>query len=209
MKFTDEFKEAILQLPEKEKDKLLLRLLKKDIKLVNRLNFELLQPMSVEDARAQVESKIKLKIKRLNSDIFTGNDLLHELRYLSGEITEHVSTTKDKYGDVYLQLFLVHEFLSNVNLKIAFYPYGMTDKLDKYLIAKLFKLMILIQAMHEDLQYDFKDMLTEISMMMGENPNLMHTAMYNGLDANWLIDLQIPETISEIYKDLRSRGYLR
>jgi hypothetical protein len=46
-------------------------------------------------------------------------------------------------------------------------------------------------------------------MMMGENPNLMHTAMYNGLDVNWLIDLQIPETISEIYKDLRSRGYLR
>jgi len=209
MKFTDEFKEAILQLPEKEKDKLLLRLLKKDIKLVNRLNFELLQPMSVEDARAELEEKIKLKIKRLTTTKYVGNVYMMELRYMSGDIAEHLSTTKDKYGDVYLQLFMIHEFLTKMNAQIATYPMRLTEKLNKYIIAKLFKLMILIQAMHEDLQYDFKDMLSEISLMMGENPNLMHTAMYNGLDANWLFDLQIPETISEIYKDLRSRGYLR
>ncbi len=209
MKFTDEFKEAILQLPEKEKDKLLLRLLKKDIVLVNRLNFELLQPCSVEDARSAVEEKIKVNINRLVSTKYAGNVYMMELRYMSGAISEHVSTTKDKYGEVYLQLIMLDEFLSKMNSQLTNYSNNTTEKLYKYIIAKLFKLLITIKGMHEDLRYDFRDSLENISSLMGENPNLMHLSIYHGLDMNWLIDLNIPENIADIHKDLRAKGYLR
>ena len=57
MKFDPEFKNAILQLPSKEKDKLLLRLLKRDVILANQLHFELISGDSVQDRRTRMEAQ--------------------------------------------------------------------------------------------------------------------------------------------------------
>ena len=51
MTFDPEFKKALQLLPEKEKDKLILRLLKRDLQLANRLQFELVETDSVQDKR--------------------------------------------------------------------------------------------------------------------------------------------------------------
>lgn len=48
MKFDPEFKKALSQLPSGEKDKLILRLLKHDLTLANRLAFELLSADSAQ-----------------------------------------------------------------------------------------------------------------------------------------------------------------
>lgn len=48
MTFPKEFKEALSHLPSKEKDKLVLRLLRKDLLLANRLLFELVNTNTVE-----------------------------------------------------------------------------------------------------------------------------------------------------------------
>jgi hypothetical protein len=104
---------------------------------------------------------------------------------------------------------MLEEFFSKMNSKLTNYSNSSTEKLYKYIIAKLFKLLITIQGMHEDLRYDFRDSLENISSFMGENPNLMHFSIYHGFDINWMIDLNIPDNISAIHKDLRARGYLR
>ena len=62
MKFDQEFKDAISRLPGKEKDKLILRLLKKDISLANQLYFQLVESRSVEELRTEVELAISKEI---------------------------------------------------------------------------------------------------------------------------------------------------
>jgi hypothetical protein len=75
MKIETEFKEAILAMPEKEKDKLLIRLIKKDKVLVNQLYFQLLETKSVEafrselEERFQTESFSKYILRVLNPDV--------------------------------------------------------------------------------------------------------------------------------------------
>ena len=55
MKFDQDFKDAIGRLTDKEKDKLILRLLKKDINLANQLYFQLLETRSLEQLRTEIE----------------------------------------------------------------------------------------------------------------------------------------------------------
>ena len=58
MDFDPEFKRALELLPGKEKDKLILRLLKKDLKLASKLRFELVDTDSVQDKREKLKSAI-------------------------------------------------------------------------------------------------------------------------------------------------------
>ena len=57
--FSKEFKKAIQELPNTEKDKLIFRLLKRDLDLANRLHFELVDTETVEEKRR--ESLLKQK----------------------------------------------------------------------------------------------------------------------------------------------------
>lgn len=50
-----ELKDAVSGLPSAEKDKLIFRLLKKDMILANRLSFELVNDRSVEEERENIE----------------------------------------------------------------------------------------------------------------------------------------------------------
>ena len=106
MKFSPEFlKEAVLQLSEKEKDKLLIRLLKKDHNLVNRLYFELLDDKNVDDHRAIMEEHVLTRAKEIASYAKSLNHLKVIIRFLSGDIAEHVRVTKDKFGECLPQPF--------------------------------------------------------------------------------------------------------
>jgi len=61
MKFNKEFKDAVLQLSQNEKDKLLLQLLKKDAVLSSKLQFELLDDKSIDERQLVMEETIKDK----------------------------------------------------------------------------------------------------------------------------------------------------
>jgi hypothetical protein len=194
-----------------EKDKLIFRLLKNDLYFANRLRFELMSDDSQEDRREQAKRKIESWIgnSRHHAEYSTPGILLREMRETSGVINDHAYITKDKYGEVYLQLFLLKEYLKIYN---DFYINSSTEKsytLNIYCISKAFKIMILLKKMHEDLQFDFADDIAEIGRLFGDNPMLMKTAIHNGLDVNWLIRNDIPENIDKIEKDLRKRGYLK
>lgn len=208
MKFSEEFKEAIANLSGKEKDKLLLRLLKKDIALVNKLNFELLQPTSIEDAREIALQRV-LKIVNYNHFFYSPGYAMMYLRDASGVINEHVSITKDKYGEIYLQLNMLAYFLQQYQERYNSFSDNPSKKLNNYIIARLYKLLGQMLSFHEDQLYDFKEITEKIGKNMSEIPTLMKTSIFNAFNINWLFDLQIPTIIIQIQKDLRANGYLK
>ncbi len=208
MTFDKKFKEAISHLPSKEKDKLILRLLKKDLNLANRLYFDLVDTRTIDDRRLYLENRIKNRIERFSQHYSSPGYLMMDMREISGEITEHVKIAKDKFGEVSLNLLMLNEVLTIHNKRILEATQGKARKCCTYIIARAFKILILISKLHEDLLLDFNDELERLGQLISENSYLMKTAMQNGFDVNWLLRIDIPENIEEIHKDIRSKGYL-
>lgn len=209
MQFSKEFKEALSELPSKEKDKLLLRLLKKDLKLADRLFFELVDYRTVDERRTIMEERVLEQTAYFTSRYYSPGYLMMDLRYLSGEITEHVTITKDKFGEVTLNLTMLIAVLDKTNAKIASAGLQKSQKFCIYVIARTFKLLLLIDKMHEDYQLDFKPKIEQLGRLIGQNDLLMRMAIHHGLDVNWLTQFNIPKDIAAIHKDLRSQGYLK
>lgn len=209
MKFEQDFKDALKGLPEKEKDKLLLRLLKKDLSLANQLYFQLIETRSVEELRTEVETKMVKFLKNRGNQFYSPGVLMMDLRDTSGMINEHVSNTKDKYGDPYLNcVMLINTLQANREHLLDCTKYE-SFKLNAYIVARIFKILTQVKALHEDLQYDFQELFEHLLDEMVEIPDLMDATIFHGLDLNWIHYRQIPDDIVAIQKDLRQRGYLK
>ncbi|MFB0998328.1 MAG: hypothetical protein QMC28_06490, partial [Flavobacteriales bacterium] len=136
MKFNKEFKDAVLQLSQTEKDKLLLQLLKKDAVLSSKLQFELLDDKSVDERQLVMEKTIKDKIAYFSTKRYSPSYLLKRLRSVSTLITAHVKITKDKLGDSYLNLVMLTETLDTFNTKLEKTTPGQSRKLGIYFVSK-------------------------------------------------------------------------
>ncbi|MCF6182512.1 hypothetical protein [Lutibacter sp.] len=208
--YTKEFVAAISHLPSVEKDKLILRLLKKDLTLANRLQFELVDDGNVEERRTAKEKHIITNVKRMTERFYKISYLNMDIRYLSGDITEHVKITKDKYGDASLNLLLLIEVLrQNKDNILTARPPIKLRKFCTAIIARVFKVLLLIHKMDEDLLLDFKDDLIKLGKLIGDNDKIMKTAIKNGLDVNWLIHTEIPENLVKIHRELKNNGLLK
>lgn len=209
MKFEDDFKTALGNLPSKEKDKLILRLLKKDTILAKRLYFELVSSDNLEDRRLFMEEHLEKKIKRHSERFYSCGILMMEMRELSGDITEHVKVTKDKYGEISLNILLVQQVFALNHAKIDKESYGKAYKLCIYTVNKLFRLLVQIKSLHEDLQGDFNAALFAAGEAVGECDHFMNTAIHSGFDVNWLLNAGIPDDIKTIYQHMKAMGQLK
>lgn len=208
--FTKEFKEALSHLPDTEKDKLILRLLKKDLNLANRLLFELVDTKSVDESRKVAEQHIINNVKRITKEFYSIAYFNVEVRWLSGDITKHVKITKDKFGEASLNLLLVNEILKqNKEHILTARPPVKLRKFSTQLIARIFKVLLLINKMDPDLFLEFKDDLILLGNLMSDNDKLMEAALKNGLDVNWLLKAEIPSNIIAIHKEIKANGLLR
>lgn len=207
--FTKEFKQAIQELPNAEKDKLIFRLLKRDLDLANRLHFELVDVENVEDKRASFEIDMLKKINYFSERFYSVGYLLQDTRFLSGEITNHVKITKDKFGEISLNMKMLIHLLTINNDRIQSQTYSKAYTLCIYVVARAFKILLLIKAIDEDYFIDFKEDLASLGELIGQNPMLMRTAINNGLDVNWLLYSEIPSNIVAIHKDIRANGFLK
>ncbi|AZI56207.1 deoxyuridine 5'-triphosphate nucleotidohydrolase [Epilithonimonas vandammei] len=208
MEFSKEFKQALSEFSSKEKDKLIFRLLKKDKLLSKKLYFELIEEETTDDKRNTMESYLKERITDLSKHIGNPKYFLVLVRKLSGEITEHVKVTTDKFGDVFLNLFLVNTILEH-NDKLSRQRFDAVYKLYIYLINKIIKALIQIQKLDEDYWLEFDEILTDIDFQLHENLYLEKLCINNGLDFNWLKCENIPDHFELIVKDIRSQGFLR
>ena len=209
MTFDPEFKKALQLLPDNEKDKLILRLLRHDLKLANKLRFELVDTESVQDKREQLKNRIVRRVQLASERYYSAGYLLMDIRDISGEINQHVSITKDKFGEISLNSLMLQQLLELNNERIGAEKFGKAYTLCIYIITRIFKILMLIQKQHEDLHLEFKDDIATIGKSIGSNHHLMKTAIHNGLDVNWLIGFNIPNNIADIYKSLRKNGLLK
>ena len=208
MEFSKEFKAALSEFSSKEKDKLIFRLLKKDKLLSKKLYFELIEEETTDDKRNTMESYLKERITDLSKHIGNPKYFLVLVRKLSVEITEHVKVTTDKFGDVFLNLFLVNTILEH-NDKLSRQRFDAVYKLYIYLINKIIKALIQIQKLDEDYWLEFDEILTDIDFQLHENLYLEKLCINNGLDFNWLKCENIPDHFELIVKNIKSEGFLR
>lgn len=209
MKINTELKEAISQLTSKEKDKLIFRLLRHDTILTQKLYFELVSTDNQSDRREEVKCKIDKDLAYHEERRASDRSILSSVRFLSGDITNHLKVTQDKVGEVSLNLYLLNEIFRRGLSERFMVTRSATNKMGIYIVARAFKLLVLIHKLHGDLRLDFEDDLRELGKHIGKRHHMMEMSIYNGLDVNWLLSGEIPEDIEETHRELRSRGYLR
>lgn len=75
------------------------------------MSFELVDTRNVAERRAMLEEDIITNIEEMAKNFYTMSSLNVDIRCFGSDITEHVCITKDKYGDVSLNLVLSIEVL--------------------------------------------------------------------------------------------------
>ena len=208
MEYSKEFKQALSEFSPIEKDRLIFRLLKKDKLLSKKLYFELIDPETTDQKRDQMEENVTEKLASAARYIGNPKYYLSTIRTISAEITEHVKVTTDKFGEVYLNLFLVDQILEN-NDSFAQQRFDNVYKLYIYLINKIVRALLLIKKIDEDYWMEFDEILGKIDDKVHENRYLEKLFINNGIDFNWLQSKNLPENLDLIIKNIKSQGFLR
>lgn len=172
-KIAKELKEAICQMPQKEKDKILLRLIAKDEMLIARLEHELFGDENETKALAE---EIKEDIDQMTSFSHgTPGWLMMAMRSINGDITRHVKITKDKTGEIELTLYLLSQTFKKQEKFLEKYAYR-ADKFGGYVCKRADFVLKKIIKLHPDLQFDYKN---EVEFVL----SFLHTSKATQADA--------------------------
>ncbi|WP_430612159.1 hypothetical protein [Flavobacterium sp. JP2137] len=207
MKTENDFKRALAQLPSKEKDKLIWRLLKRDSLLTKKLHFELVGQDNVEQRRTAMEEKVIERVAEASFSYYSPSYLLLDLRSISAGITEHVKITSDKYGEISLNLLMLTLALILNEESLQKATPKRLQSLYTYIVARSFKTLVLIQALGMDWFVAFEEKLSELSTYFHHIKKLETVAINNGLQIEWL--LNIPDNIDKIHREIRDAGLLK
>jgi len=169
-------------------------LIAKDPALVAQLNFELLETeagVTKEDHRSVVEKAIISVLEEYEPHYHSPGYLLLELRSLSGDINRHVRTTRDKYGDTYLNFLMLNHTFRLYGDQIRQSSSYQTRTFNEYVVKRALRLLKQLQKMHEDHVLDFEEAMKELGEHIGSQPTTMKVAIYNMLDVNHLLKGEI------------------
>ena len=157
-------KSEIRSLPEKEKDKLLLRLIAKDKVLTEHLHFKLLEN---EEDLAERSAKLLDKIDEgiaglLSNKKLTSKDALTQMRTLTGKINHHFKVTKDSNSDVELRIYLLRHLPIAFNEGVFSGLHKYNEKLNIYFVKSVVAVLKKYDKMHEDIQFDLNASINEV-----------------------------------------------
>jgi len=205
-----EFKRTLSELSHKEKDRLIWRLLRKDWYLREQLHFNMVDTRGVEELREECAELVKDKVEKLGYKGAYMAQMQRFIRYVSGDISHHVRITKDKYGEIELNLVMLNELLREhqvfiINSDSEKYK----RKLFLYVVNRIFRTMGQLQKIHEDLRLDFSEAFERLGTNIQDIPELNELADENGLEIHWLTEFEIPENIAQVYKGLKLQGLLK
>lgn len=186
-----ELKAAILALSDKEKDKLLIRLINKDKLLIKRLHFQLLEDdidlqQRIDDLREQLKSIFADAFKTSASGVSAANfaALNKLIRHANGIVNEHEKITKDKVSELEFRLLILRESINQFSSFFERSHLHQSHKLHQYLAARIKFAYGKWTKLHEDLQFDFRDQLQYIL-----------SSAYNSSLASYLTQHDIPKGI--------------
>ncbi|MEL7220335.1 MAG: hypothetical protein AAGJ93_03385 [Bacteroidota bacterium] len=187
IKLSDELKEAIASLPDKEKNKYLFRLIAKESLLVDQLTYRLLENSETQvERREALRETIQEKIRERSTNLRSPNYLTRDLRRLSGAITRHLRTTKDTYGEVELNFCMLNYSFELMGARLQQYTPNRTKRMDSYVVKRAKKLLVLLSKMHPDYRLDFDQDLKDLQQYMEEQDNMMEVARILDFDVEEL-----------------------
>jgi len=156
-----ELKLSILDLPEKEKNQLLIRLINKDQVLIEQLHFKLLEDEGdlikrFDDLKSKIENDLKNNLNSILNAKFNekGRLYLKLIRGLSAMITHFAKVTKDVNGELRLRTILLLESTS-IYQSIQDQDSVLGYKARLYQVTKIKSMITLFGKLHEDLKYDY------------------------------------------------------
>ncbi len=162
-KISPELEEAILNLPSKEKNKLLIRLINKDQLLTEQLQYQLLEntESDLEFRRNEIKEQIAYLFNHY--PIYLYKDLLYYVREGASYINRHVKVTKDKRGELELLICLFREAENLLpGLKIQWRDQPFKEKFMVYSLARTDKMNTLLNTLHEDFRVEFEEDIAAI-----------------------------------------------
>jgi len=178
IKLEQSLKDAISELPDKEKNKLLYRLIAKDYMLVEQLKFKLLDNSeTTEERRGELHEMIDEILVDFKRFHFSPGYLMMELRTISGQITEHVRITKDKFGEIELNLHMIRKAFEEFEEHLKYTTDYKARKLTEYIIKRMQKLIKLIEKLHEDYYEEFREDLGDIATYIDTIPVFVKSSM--------------------------------
>ncbi|MFN0037643.1 MAG: hypothetical protein ACKVUS_21485 [Saprospiraceae bacterium] len=156
-KLDEQLKAAIARMPVAEKDKILLRLVAKDEKLVRRLVFELLEGGETRDERGTaLRNEMAENLANAAKEHLTPGYLLLYLRHWNARINEHVLATKDKPGEVSLAFFMLAEAFRLHHARLQKFPEKRSDTLAPYIVKRTAAILPKAKKLHEDYFIEFR-----------------------------------------------------
>lgn len=159
-KIEPQLKEAILNMPQKEKDKLLLRLVAKDIMLIARFQYQLIeQGESLEERISELLEQFEHNLTLGETFNYSPNYLMMAMRHCSGDISRHYKITKDKVSEITLTLAMINyafslnpSVFSNETKRLQ-----RSEKFSKYVVKRMFTIISKAEKLHEDYYMEFRD----------------------------------------------------
>jgi len=139
-----ELKKAVLDLPQKEKDKLLVRLISKDKMLIKQLHFQLLE--NAEDLEERIE-KLRKQLQQL----------FELIKQASGLVNEHEKVTKDKISEVEFRCYILKRAIADYDRLFASSYQSAAHKLHKYITGRIKHAVGKYSKLHEDFQFDYRE----------------------------------------------------
>lgn len=188
-KLSDELKEALREISDKEKDKLIRRLLPRDQKLVHKLEFQLLEHSeTTEERREEVRATILERMERYPRHFYSSGYLLLTLRELSGMITYHKDVTGDKFGEIELNYLMISEGLTRNLSHLQSESIFAAMKHNEYVVKRLIKLNGLAKKVHEDYLLDFEPYMKDIAKALNQISTMKRSITEYGLNVSALIN---------------------
>ncbi|QKG51903.1 hypothetical protein [Hymenobacter sp. BRD67] len=138
---------ALLELPQKEKDQLLARLVAQDALLTEQLTYRLLEgPDALADRRAALRKQVDDPVRGYHQ---TPNDLLVILRQLQARLAYHARITQDAFGEVELSLRLLANVFEHQPALVA-QLHGPTQPLLQHLVRRAQETLKQAEKLHPD-----------------------------------------------------------
>lgn len=171
-----ELKEAILRQSQKEKDKLLVRLINKDKRLMEQLHYLLLEDENDLYSRIrQVKEKLEIVFSRAIKGIANQRaanrykELTAYLKSASGIVNEHAAITKNKESELDLRLMIVEwSFQTYPHLYEKALRSAYNEAHFVYQATRIKTIITLYSKLHEDLQFEYNDRLSTVMDFAGK-----------------------------------------
>ena len=180
-----------------------------DFEFILKIHEELEKSKTNEEEKKCILKYIKKSINDCISDYISPTILHKEIKHINALVSEYAKGLKDKRLEIELSIVSLSEILKIINNYFLPLQKEKTEKLYETIVSRLYKILILASKIHSDLKQNFKRDLVKLNDLVGNNPNLMKIAIYNGFDVNWLIYTDIPLNIENLRKNLRANGYLK